>query len=104
MRIQGHTCESSSKWTEEAMQFYTSQPDVQESLPQFHSRLAALADKCDFLCTHCQGSFKDRMIRDRLLITMDQELRQELLAKNPKPTTNEILRNYIEEENVSTIH
>lgn len=84
------------------MQFYTIRPGAQESLPRFHARLIDLADKCDFLCPDCQGSFKGRMIRDRLLISVDKDLRREVLAATPRPSSADILRLYKEKQNVST--
>lgn len=59
MRLEDHTCDSSSPCSDDALQFYTIRPGSQESLPRFHARLNDLADKCNFLCSKCQAVLRN---------------------------------------------
>lgn len=83
----------------ETILFNTMEPDADESLSEFHQRLLKQADKCLFLCTDCKVSYKQRMIRDRLILVVNKDLRNEILSRNVNPTTEEILR--MSKENLS---
>lgn len=82
---------------EETLKFLSLTPEEGESLISFHSRLAQQAVVCGFQCGDCRGSYKQRLIRDRLLQVLEKDLRSNVLKRFPNPTVDDILTVHREE-------
>lgn len=93
--------EANKEYAKETMIFNKMRITLKESLQDFHSRLSAQADKCGFQCYDCPGSYKLRMIRDRLLLAVDDDLQELILSRNADPSDVEILKIYDENQKVS---
>lgn len=93
--------EANKEYAKETMIFNKMRITLKESLQDFHSRLSAQADKCGFQCYDCPANYKLRMIRDRLLLAVDDDLQKLILSRNADPSDVDILNIYDENQKVS---
>lgn len=87
---------------QETLKFNSMAPQDGESLVAFHGRLAKQAALCGFQCDDCRGSsIKQRLIRDRLLHALNDDVRELVFKDFKNPSVDDILKVYQVEHDVS---
>lgn len=72
----------------EAFKFNTITQKERQAFTEFETELRTQIQFCEFKCQHCQTSYSDRMLRDRIIIgVQDKKLQLKLLDGRDDPLT-----------------